>query len=71
MLMFECKSINYLSSTQYLKLGIKVGTTAVIVRRFVWRRSIFHHPTSSVFNFFSYFCIIFLDVISMPCYLYI
>ena len=46
-------------------------TMVVIVRRFVWRISIFHHPTSSVFDFFSYFCIIFLDVISMPCYLYI
>ena len=38
-------------------------TMVVIVRRFVWRRSIFHHPTSSVFDFFSYFCIIFLDVL--------
>ena len=71
MLMFECKSINYLSNRQYLKQGIGMVTMVVIVRRFVWRRSIFHHPTSSVFDFFSYFCIIFLDVISMPCYLYI
>gem|GEM_PF-6047288 len=34
--MFECKGINYLSNRQYLKLGIKVGATAVIVRLFMW-----------------------------------
>ena len=44
-------------------------TMVVIVRRFVWRRSIFHHPTSSVFDFFSYFCIIFLNIIDFRCYL--